>query len=90
MTTTIAIDANGQLTLPKKLRDRAGLRPGARVRVSNVQEGLLLSPVEEAERETWEEELRAIERATGYPRSPEPRNAIKRIKAAIREVRHRK
>lgn len=83
MTATISIGTNGQLMLPKKIRDRAGFRPGARVRVSSVPDGLLVSAAEES----WEEELRAIERATGYPRGPEPKNALKMIKQAIQEVR---
>ena len=87
MTTTIAIDKNGRLALPKKIRERAGIRIGSRVRVSRVDGGLLLRPAKLTQEEKWEEELREIERATGYPRGPEPKDAVKRIKQVIQEVR---
>lgn len=87
MTTTVAIDKNGRVALPKRIRERAGIRAGSRVRVSRVEDGLLLTPARRPGQANWEEELRAIERATGLPRGPEPKNAVQLIKRAIQSVR---
>ncbi|MBI5384651.1 MAG: hypothetical protein HZA90_08165 [Verrucomicrobia bacterium] len=83
MTATLSLNEKGQWVLPKKVFQQAHLRPGSKVRISHVEEGVLLSPVEQS----WEEELQAVIKATGYPSGPEPKNAAKRIKQIIQRVR---
>jgi AbrB family looped-hinge helix DNA binding protein len=83
MTATLSVDTKRQLTLPKRICEHARIRPGSKVRISQVDGGLLLSPVESS----WEAELQAVIKATGYPSGPEPKDAAKRIKETIRKVR---
>lgn len=40
----LTVDSGGRIVLPKALRDRLGLAPGATVDVSEYGGGLLLSP----------------------------------------------
>ena len=42
--TTIEVNARGQITLPKKVRDQVGLRAGTIVRVQVVDGRLVLEP----------------------------------------------
>ena len=42
---TLRIDKAGRIVVPKSIRDRLGLGPGADLEVSEGPEGLLLKPV---------------------------------------------
>ncbi len=53
--TTLTLDAQGRVHLPRSLRQALGLGPGARL-VALVEEGrLVLIPWERAEEELWAE-----------------------------------
>lgn len=41
---TVQVNAKGQITLPRSLRDQVGLRTGSVVRVRAVNGGLVLEP----------------------------------------------
>lgn len=43
---TLRIDKAGRIVLPKPIRDRLGLGPGADLELSESPEGLLLKPVQ--------------------------------------------
>jgi AbrB family looped-hinge helix DNA binding protein len=43
---TLRIDRAGRIVVPKPIRDRLGLRPGAALELSEGPEGLLLKPVQ--------------------------------------------
>jgi AbrB family looped-hinge helix DNA binding protein len=43
---TLRIDKAGRIVLPKPVRDRLGLGPGADLELSESSEGLLLKPVQ--------------------------------------------
>ena len=42
---TLTVDKAGRVILPKPLRDRLGLRPGAALEVEDTAEGVTLKPV---------------------------------------------
>lgn len=53
--TTLTLDAQGRVLLPRPLRQALGLRPGARL-VALVEDGrLVLTPWERLEEELWAE-----------------------------------
>jgi AbrB family looped-hinge helix DNA binding protein len=42
---SITVDSSGRIVLPKPLRDRLRLRPGAELEISEQADGILLRPV---------------------------------------------
>ncbi len=61
---TTRMSRNGQVVIPKPLRDRLGLRPGDSLIASDVEGRLVLSPVRrEAVRRELADVLRAFDRA---------------------------
>jgi bifunctional DNA-binding transcriptional regulator/antitoxin component of YhaV-PrlF toxin-antitoxin module len=47
MTTTISLTSKRQCVLPKDFCERKGLKPNARLRVTEIGEGLYITPVPE-------------------------------------------
>ncbi|MFP3929211.1 MAG: AbrB/MazE/SpoVT family DNA-binding domain-containing protein [Desulfobacteraceae bacterium] len=45
--TVVQISPKGQILIPKRLRERYGVRPGSRVQILEGQEGLLIKPAPE-------------------------------------------
>src|SRR3972149_1754946 len=61
---TTKVSRNGQVVIPKLLRDRLGLRPGDSLVASDVEGRLVLSPVRgEALRRELADALQAFDRA---------------------------
>jgi bifunctional DNA-binding transcriptional regulator/antitoxin component of YhaV-PrlF toxin-antitoxin module len=56
MTTTIALTSKNQCTIPKAFVDAAGLKPETQLRVTQVGNGLYITPVPEP----TEREFRAV------------------------------
>lgn len=83
MITTLTVTSKRQLVLPKEFCERAGISPGAQLRVAEVANGLYLSPIQPP----TEEELQAVIQAAGGPYAPEPADAARKIKRAIQAVR---
>ncbi len=61
MTTTISVTAQGQLALPKDLCERKQIKPGMALRVTEVGEGLYVTPIPEP----TEDELKEVIAAAG-------------------------
>jgi len=85
---TATMTSKGQLTVPKELRDRLGLVPGARLDVSLLEGALVLRPTE-----TIEDKLARL--ANILPKRPKVRRlrTQKEIDAAIAAAvlaRHRR
>ncbi len=61
MTTTISVSKKGEVALPEQYRRRRGIRPGTALRVTEVGDGLYVSPVPEP----TEKELKEVIAAAG-------------------------
>lgn len=61
MTTTISVTTKRQVVLPKAFCERKKIRPGTSLRVTEVGEGLYVTPIAEP----TEEELKAVLAAAG-------------------------
>ena len=85
MTTTVEIAADGKLTLPEVLRKSKRLRAGSRLRVTEADENILLTPVYAPS----EEELVAVIETAGGPGSKETPKNRKQVEAAMERVRAR-
>jgi AbrB family looped-hinge helix DNA binding protein len=56
MTTTINVSTKRQVVLPKKFCDRKNIKPGTALRVTEVGEGLYVTPIAEP----TEQELKSV------------------------------
>ncbi|MGO8765453.1 MAG: AbrB/MazE/SpoVT family DNA-binding domain-containing protein [Limisphaerales bacterium] len=63
MTTTISLTSKRQCVLPKNFCERKGLKPNARLRVTEIGEGLYITPVPEP----TEGEIRQVMKLAGWP-----------------------
>jgi len=61
MTTTVSVSPNGQVELPEEFRKRKKIKPGTVLRVTEIGEGLYVSPLPRP----TEKELREIIAASG-------------------------
>jgi bifunctional DNA-binding transcriptional regulator/antitoxin component of YhaV-PrlF toxin-antitoxin module len=61
MTTTISVTTEGQLVLPKAMCQRKKIKPGTALRVTEVGQGLYVTPVPEPS----EKELKQVIAAAG-------------------------
>ena len=61
MTTTVNVSPKGQMDLPEEFRKRRKIRPGAALRVTEVGDGLFVTPLPEPS----EKELREVIAAAG-------------------------
>ena len=83
MIATITVTTKRQLVLPKRFCERARIVPGSQLRVSQVGNGLFLSPILPPS----EQELEEVIRAAGGPITKEPKNAARKIRRALHAVR---
>lgn len=89
MTTTISVQAKGQLALPKEFCARKRLKAGTAVRVTEVGGGLYLTPIPEP----TEAELKQVIAAAGSllrPQTAEEEEMVEQEVAAYRAERRRK
>jgi bifunctional DNA-binding transcriptional regulator/antitoxin component of YhaV-PrlF toxin-antitoxin module len=63
MTTTISLTSKRQCVLPKDFCERKGLKPNARLRVTEIGEGLYITPVPEP----TEAEFEQVVKLSGGP-----------------------
>ena len=61
MTTTVSVTQNGQMGLPEAFRKRKGIAPGTSLRITEVGDGLYVTPIPEP----TEKELREVISAAG-------------------------
>lgn len=66
---TSTISAKGQITVPKAVRDKLGLRPGARVEFELTAEGVLL-------RKGQRGGVRAVDRVLGILKREAPTDSL--------------
>ncbi len=86
VTTTISVTARGQLPLPRGLRERKRIKPGMAVRVTEVGEGLYVTPIPEP----TEQELREVIAAAGSLRRSQTSEEEAMVQQVIDEYRAEK
>ena len=89
MTTTVSVSQKGQMELPEEFRKRKNIKPGTVLRVTEIGEGLYVTPLAEP----TEKELRDVIAAAGSLRrreTPEDEELVQRIIAEYRDEKRRK
>ena len=89
MTTTISVRQKGQLELPEEFCKRKKIKPGTALRVTEVADGLYVTPVPELS----EKELREVVAAAGSltrRQTPEDEEMLRHLIAEYREDRRRR
>jgi AbrB family looped-hinge helix DNA binding protein len=83
-TTTIAVTSKRQCVLPKDFCDRAGIAPNSRLRVTEINGGLYISPIPEP----TEAEFRRVLKLSGGPSKARFTKAEEdRVNRIVKEVR---
>ena len=83
MTTTINVSDKGQVELPKEFSQRKKIKPGTALRVTEVGEGLYITPVPEPN----EKELKQVLAVAGSLTRPQSAAEEKLVQDTIREYR---
>ena len=89
MTTTISVSQKGQLELPEEFCRRKKIKPGTALRVTEVANGLYVTPVPEPS----ETELREVVAAAGSltrRQTPEDEEMLRHLIAEYREDKRRR
>ena len=89
MTTTISVTAKGQLALPRDLCERNKIKPGVAVRVTEVADGLYVTPIPEP----TEKEMRQVIAAAGsllHSQTTEEEEMVRKTIADCRAGKRRK
>ena len=89
MTTTISVRQQGQLELPEEFCRRKKIKPGTALRVTEVGDGLYVTPVPEPS----EKELREVVAAAGSltrRQTPEEEEMVRQVIAEYREDKRRR
>jgi len=83
MTTTISVSTKRQVVLPKHFCERKKIGPGTALRVTEVGDGLYLTPVPEP----TEAELKSVIASAGSLTRRQTRKEEEMVQAAIAEYR---
>jgi len=89
MTTTVSVSSEGNLKLPEEFRRRRKIKPGTALRVTEIGNGLYVTPVAEP----TEKELREVIATAGSLRAgqrPEDEDMVHRIIAEYRKEKQQK
>src|SRR5213080_4543677 len=89
MTTTISVSQNGLVELPEDFRKRKKIKPGTALRVTEVGDGVYVTPV----LEPTEKELKEVIAAAGSltrRQTAEDEEMVKRMIAEYRTEKRRK
>ena len=89
MTTTVSVSQKGQVELPEEFRRRKRIKPGMALRVTEVGDGLYVTPLPEP----TEQELReVIAAASSLARhqTPEDEEMVRQVLTDYRDERRRK
>ena len=81
MTTTISLTSKRQCVLPKDFCERKGLKPNSPLRVTEIGNGLYITPVPAP----TESEFREVEKLSGGP--PERRFTKKNERMVLRAIK---
>jgi AbrB family looped-hinge helix DNA binding protein len=83
MTTTINVTDNGQVELPKEFRQRKKIKAGTPLRVTEVGEGIYITPIPDP----TEKELKEVIAAAGSLSRPQTEEEATLVQDTIREYR---
>ena len=90
MTTTVSVSTKRQVELPKDFCERKKIKPGTAMRVTEVGDGLYVTPLPEP----TESEMRKVIAAAGsltHSQTPEEEEMVRQVIAEYREEkRHKK
>ncbi|MGA2175072.1 MAG: AbrB/MazE/SpoVT family DNA-binding domain-containing protein [Verrucomicrobiota bacterium] len=89
MTTTVSVSQTGQVELPEEFRRRKKIKPGATLRVTEVGDGLYVTPLTEP----TERELRAVIATAGSLtryQTAEDEEMVREVVAEYRDEKRRK
>lgn len=89
MTTTVSVSTKRQVELPEEYCRRKKIKPGSALRVTEVGDGLYVSPVPEP----TEKELKQVIAAAGSltrRQNPEDEEMVRQVIAGYREEKRRK
>ena len=86
MTTTISVSTKRQVVLPKEFCDRKRIKPGTALRVTEVGEGLYVTPVAEP----TEEELKQVLASAGSLMRKQNVEEEKMVQKLIHDYRQEK
>lgn len=84
MTTTVSVSPKGEVELPKEFRRRKKIKPGMSLRVTEVGDGLYVTPLPEPS----EQELRQIIASAGSLSRHQTSEDEKMVRGAIAEYRN--
>jgi AbrB family looped-hinge helix DNA binding protein len=86
MTTTISVTTKRQVVLPKNFCERKKIKPGSALRVTEVGEGLYVTPISDP----TEEELKKVLANAGSLRREQTAEEQKMVEQVIQEYRQEK
>jgi AbrB family looped-hinge helix DNA binding protein len=86
MTTTVSVSQNGQMELPQEFRKRKKIKAGTALRVTEVGDGIYVTPLTEP----TEKELREVIAAAGSLTRSETREDEAMVQRTIAEYREEK
>ena len=86
MTTTVSVSQKGRVELPKGFRKRKKIKPGTALRMTEVGEGLYVTPLPEP----TAKELREVIAAAGSLTRRQTREEEEMVQNAIAEYRQEK
>lgn len=86
MTTTISVSSKRQVVLPKKFCDRKNIKPGTALRVTEVGDGLYVTPIPEPN----EQELKQVLAAAGSLERGQTATEEEMVNQVIQQYRNEK
>jgi AbrB family looped-hinge helix DNA binding protein len=86
MTTTISVSTKRQVVLPKRFCERKKIKPGTALRVTEVGDGLYVTPIAEP----TEQELKEVIACAGSLRRPQTPGEEELVRDVIAEYRAEK
>ena len=89
MTTTIRVTAAGELVLPKELCQRKKIKPGTSLRVTEVGDGLYVTPIPEPTKQELKQVLAAAGSLT-RSQTPEEEQMVQQVINDYRSAKRRR
>ena len=89
MTTTVNISRKGQMELPEEFCKRKKIKPGTAVRVTEVGEGLYVTPLSEPSEQELKKVVASASSLTRH-QTAEDEEMVRRVVAGYRQEKRRK
>ena len=89
MTTTVNVSRKGHMELPEEFRKRKKIKPGTAVRVTEVGDGLYVTPLSEPSEQELKRVIAAAGSLTGR-QTPEDQEMVRKAIADYRKEKRRK